>query len=436
MNKKDVKPVDFLLELIIYKGKNSLYNNLKKKKLISDFSIENKQNYFNLNLVVITFEVCERSFQKKIKILRIFFALLKELIIKGVTYKNYKEMAYRNYLQYLFSKKKNFTKDLLNYLNIFRQNGRYDDFLDRNSNNFLRFDRRIIHKYLNYFANPRNALIVFAEKYKKQNHQKLLRISRFRTKFSNYSKNNQKKIEKNVNFGSKNHIKDNIKFNFFDEIIRFEFGSQSIPVFYLKALINAKFHFNYQQFYKKNVFYPRIFHMVSMCSLTNFTKYQKIYGYKHNLKDFHIDLEIKSQFERFFLKKSFTLSSQNYRIIKKSCYLNERILDVKKINPIPLHNSHKLKIYFKTDRIYDIPKVSAIFELKFNEKVSNNIKNAFFSLFIQLFEEKNEKIFNEIREVWGNIKFLSKSNKIQVKLFGFSDKFGKVILKTKTASLI
>ena len=466
MNKKTVKPIEFLSNLIRFKGKNSLYNKLKQKKLITSFSVGNLDKFINLNLFLVRFDVSDKGFKNKIEILRIFFAFLRELRKKGTNFKNYKEMAYRKYVQNLFNKKRDFREELLNYLSIFKQNGGYNAFIEKNSKNFLKFDRILIQKYAKYFSDPMNSLIIFSEKYKEK--EKLQLISRFTGRFShsktmseNFEENkafrnnvfniNDLFEQKDVNFNYDNQFQENEKsvdllgdyrfkdqrdlnkkWGFYDEIMKFEFGSKPIPLNYIKSFTKANFFLNSSKFYIENTFYPKKFRIASLCTFLTFPQYQKAYGNKLNLQKIHIEFDIKNIFETFFLKKStknFLISRKN-RIFNKTCYYNEKIPDMNYSRKDPIYKTNGLTVFSVTDRILDIPKVSAIFEIK----IPFPSKSAFLLIFLRLFEETNEEVLNEIREIWGNIEFTIDDFNIKVNFFGFSDKFEEIL--TRVFSLL
>ena len=122
LNNKISKPVDFLIQLLKFKGKNGLFDVLKKKKLISSFSVNNLEKFVNLNLLVLKFELNTKVFNKKIEVLREVFNFIRNLK-KSVKLSIFKKIGLRNYLEGVYSKNRDFQDELFEYMRVFKHFG-------------------------------------------------------------------------------------------------------------------------------------------------------------------------------------------------------------------------------------------------------------------------------------------------------------------------
>ena len=481
IRKNDVKPLEFFIKLLSYKGKGGFYAELIEKKLITGFSIGLLERFINLNMLIMKFDL-ESSATKQIKIdiLEIYFAYMRNLKENAINLNFYKEISYRRFLEMRYRKRMEFKDEILDYLKVFKDFNNYDEDIQNQYDNFERYDQASLNQYDDLLSNPRNSLIIFTEDSEKirkfkGGKAKILKIPRFSGKnslyftsenFRNSYINNEKNINFDINdalfqqedlidndfhyektkgfdissnFRQRNPVNLTNNLIFFDATMKFLFKSEEIPISYLKIFTNnSKIIIKSPNLLNKNKYYPERFGLVSNCPFQR-SEYQELFADDINYNnDYHIEYDTKESFDRYFWKnnENFNIFQEDFnankiKIYNKTCYLNEKIEDFTQNQfKEPLFNNSNLKVFYKTDKSLDIPKISAILEIQIRSKKLKNIKDDVFLLvFLKLFEEKYSQILFEIREIWGSVTFEVKNSNIRIKFFGFSDKFDKVIEK-------
>ena len=438
INGKVSKPVDFLINLLRYKGKKGLFETLKRKDLITDYSVSHLKEFVNLNLLIVKFELKTQDFKKKLEVLKGFFSFIRKL--RGVRIGIYKKLAFRQYLEETYIKDKGFQEELFDYMNIFKEFGDFNIKIQRNAKNFLQYKSKVFKKYVKFMEKPENSLLIFTEKMNKK--AGFARLARFLGTKIEEKRGNlgdfdleslfelkeailpEKKILTTTSQSLNLRLKaskvsfEPRKGSFFDTTMKFYFKSSKNPK---KLLETIRPIVKSKTFSISQAYFPTNFSMISQCPSISLQKY----GIDLlNSDDFYVEIDRKEFFNKLFYGKQWTFDLKPHKVLNKTCWLAEKYSDFYDLVK-PLVFNEKVKLWFLTDRIMEIPKIAAIFEISLKKETSR----VFLMVFILLFEEKFSGDINEIRENWGNLNINAKRNKVFLRFFGYSDKFQAVVRK-------
>ena len=428
-----VKPLEFIRRMLAKKGKNSFYSIMKKEGLISDVTMSIFEHYVDFKMIVVKMVVAAHAEEKITSLLQFFFGFMRKILKHGVTENIYKRLSFENFYEYLYEEKKPITEELKELLTVFKEKKSVDKLKVEEFRNMVKFDKNHIAKYLKLMSTPEKALIIFSSS--------LLQVSTDYTKIFRFQKlSHQKKTKKMVNklrvafldkYGKSNLVNlsnrktqtlfSNKKLDHFDTTMKFFYTFEKISANQLKYLKVGHFPLNSSKLFKSNYFSPQELNIETECNYQ--VQRMPLMGNSGSYK-----IEYNPKFLHNVLYETFNEPESTNKMIDVACLQKEKLKEIHQDYPILLSNLPKLEVWWKSFRVFQVPKISSIFKLKgFNQGISFAKEHIFLKIFLKLFQEKYWENLNQMKDAHYEIDFEVKEDWIQMSVFGFSDKFELVI---------